>query len=278
MAAFEFGNTPMGFGRATPHAHAHAHPAPEHTPKPDAIKHSTPEIHPPKVIEEPILTMKIYDSCRIKECLGHSELGFARKECGGAVVPPKGSQSVLIDNLYVKTISVIKKETSVLRPGYWDLDVQYVLSYDLKFYGACGGILDTVCAVNSFNSRASLFGSVGQEVSIFNDLFTGDTLTGGGAPFVLVEAKAMPLTAEIRKSRCHEGHKTEHVFVTVGLFAIVKLYRLVSLLVESKGFVVPRECTNIMPPNPCDFFGDLDFPLDAFSPPKKREFEANARG
>jgi len=62
--------------------------------------------------------------------------------------------------------------------------------------------------------------------------------------------------------------------VTLGLFSIVKLYRFVSLLVESRGFVIPPPCANVMPQNPCDFFDTLHFPMDAFAPPQKKEFKA----
>ena len=64
------------------------------------------------------------------------------------------------------------------------------------------------------------------------------------------------------------------VNVTIGLFGIIKLYRIVSLLVESKGFSIAPPCENILPPNPCEFFETLDFPMDVFSPPQKREFHA----
>ena len=101
---------------------------------------------------------------------------------------------------------------------------------------------------------------------------------------LITDGKAIPLTAEIRRHKhCHRHHDGDsrddhgrhhhrHVFPTLGLFSIVKLYRKVSLMVESRGFVIPPSCSSIMPPNPCDFFEKLDFPMDSFSPPQKREF------
>jgi hypothetical protein len=64
------------------------------------------------------------------------------------------------------------------------------------------------------------------------------------------------------------------VLVTIGLFSIIKLFRVVNLTVESKGFMVPEESENVSPTNPCEFFNKLDFPLDIFAPPQKPEFAA----
>jgi len=101
---------------------------------------------------------------------------------------------------------------------------------------------------------------------------------------LITDGKAIPLTAEIRRHQhCHRhgedgsrdgfAHGHRHVFPTLGLFSIIKLYRMVSLVVESRGFVIPPNCSAIMPENPCDFFDKLDFPMDSFAPPQKREFK-----
>jgi hypothetical protein len=220
--------------------------------------------------------MKIYDSCRSKDCLAQPDLGPARCFDGRPIEPPDGARSVTIDDLRVERIIVMKKEPSPFRNGFWNLELQYVFCYTLKFFGSEGRKMGEVGATNSFNRRVSLFGSVARDVSLFTDLLgNNETLLGGGDPFLMVEAKAIPLTAEISRRRCGgrdddgDRHRHRHVFVTLGLFSIVKLYRLVSLMVESRGFVIPPPCRNVMPPNPCDFFEELDFPMDAFAPPRR---------
>jgi hypothetical protein len=221
--------------------------------------------------------MKIYDSCRSKDCLAAHELGPARDCHGSPINAPDDAQSVLIENLRAARITVMKKEPSLLKKGYWDMDIQYVFNYDLKFFGPEGKPLGTLRATNTFNHRRCLFGSVGQEISLFTDLLGGyDNIAGGGPPFVMVEAKAVPLTAEIKHHHHGKGeHCHKFVFVTIGLFSIIKLYRLVSLLVESRGFVIPQPCRDVLPPNPCDFFEQLCFPMDAFAPLQKEEFKAS---
>ena len=265
MAAFEFGNYQANKNQQPEDAFC-AHDDNTHLPAP--------------TFSEPILAMKIYDSCRSKDCLGPPELGPARHHNGQLIEPPEDARSVILENTKVARIVVMKKEPSSFRKGFWDLEIQYVLHYELRFFGPEGRHLGTVPAVSTFTKRCSLFGSVGQEVSLFTDLLGGgDTLTGGGEPFVLIEAKVMPLAAEIVRRHCRksEGESQERrvrVLVTLGLFTIIKLYRFVSLMVESRGFVIPPPCRDVMPPNPCDFFEDLDFPLDSFSPPQKKEFMA----
>ena len=273
MSAFEFGNYPHSTSRHSSHN--------EHD------NHHEHEQHHMPVIQEPILTMKIYDSCRSKECLSAPELGPARSYDGRPIVAPHGAQSVAMDDLRIERIVVLKKEPSPFRKGYWNLELQYVFSYKLQFFGAEGIELEETCATNTFTRRISLFGSEAKDVSLFTDLLgNGETLNGSGAPSLLVEAKAIALTVDLNK-KCdshndnpfepHEEahhHHHKHVFATIGLFSITKLYRLVSLMVESRGFVIPPTCENIMPPNPCDFFETLHFPMDSFAPPQKKEFKA----
>ncbi|MCL2574808.1 MAG: hypothetical protein FWE33_00085 [Defluviitaleaceae bacterium] len=273
MSAFEFGNYPTPTAR-----HGH-HGKPPHIDPPEA-----PHL-PAPTISEPILAMKIYDSCRSRDCLAQPEIGAARELDGRIIVAPEGAQSAIMEDLRVHSINVMRKEPSPFREGYWDMEIQFVLCYNLRFVGRDGMPLGEIPAMSTYTSRCSLFGSVAQEVALFTDLMgNSHTMLGGGAPFIMVEAKAIPLSAEIRRHRHRHhgdnppsegfGEHHRHIFPTIGLFSIVKLYRMVSLMVESRGFVIPPPCKHIMPPNPCDFFSKLDFPLDAFSPPQKREFAA----
>jgi hypothetical protein len=125
------------------------------------------------------------------------------------------------------------------------------------------------------------------------DLFRSfsDSTTIDSEPFIMTEAKAVALTAELHHKRhhhhphppflddhCPDGRVPNEVLVTIGLFSIVKLFRIVNLTVESRGFCVPDECEEVSPLNPCEFFDSLDFPLDIFAPPQKPEFAAGVSG
>ena len=238
-----------------------------------------------KVKDESIITHKVYDSCRRQNCLTSRELGPARNACfhqegetehghdhhhsGSIIEPPQGAVSVTMDKVTISRIKVVDKQPSPFRNGYWDIDIRYVFEYRLTFRDAGGCILDKVPATSIFNMKATLFGSVGADLVIGTDLYKGAGETFAAAPFIWVEAKAVGLDAKL----CHHhGHSHDEVHITIGLFSILKLFRLVHLNVQSKGFTIPDECQDQGDINPCEYFADLDFPMDIFAPPQRKEF------
>jgi len=242
--------------------------------------------------EEPIIALKVYDSCRQQDCCTPSELGPARaaEKCilgdeeiliGDIIIPPPDAATVTIDKLKVHKIIIVEKEPSAFKNGFWDIDLKFIFHYRLTFRQVDGRVGESIKACSIFDKKLTLFGSTGSNLVISTDLFTvcGDSTTFDSDPFIMVESKAVGLSAELKyKKRRHHHGDEEHcpvaneVMVTIGLFSIVKLFRLVTLSVESKGFWVPEECEDICPLNPCDFFNSLDFPMDVFSPPQRPEF------
>jgi len=126
------------------------------------------------------------------------------------------------------------------------------------------------------------------DLVVGTDMFAvfGETATFDAEPFVMVEAKAVALHAQLHYPH-HKHHNAEdlesnrasEVRVTIGLFSIVNMFRLVNLSVESKGFDIPRECTPMPSPvNPCAVFEDMDFPIDIFAPPLKKGHDDKGHG
>lgn len=69
------------------------------------------------------------------------------------------------------------------------------------------------------------------------------------------------------------GNETKNVFVSLGVFSIIKLERKVQLLIPSYDFCIPqKECVGATDDNPCDLFERIDFPVDEFFPPERCEF------
>lgn len=65
----------------------------------------------------------------------------------------------------------------------------------------------------------------------------------------------------------------KQVLVSVGLFVIVKLVRLVQLLIPAFSFCVPNKtCIASTEDNPCELFDTIDFPVDEFFPPQLHDF------
>ena len=262
-----------------------------------------------RVKDECIVTLKVYDSCRQQDCCTPFELGPARaaqtKVIGGITIhegeiidPPPEAAAVTVEDVRISKVVIVSKEPSPFKAGFWDIELKYIFVYNVIFRDVDGCAFDCIAGTSIFNKKLTLFGSTGSDLSISTDLFGSDNpnlCCGGGtstmlsdAPFVMVEAKAVPLSSGLKYScakeccdccgdtRANEYSRIEanEVLVTLGVFSIVKVLRLVTLSVESKGFCIPKECEDVSPLNPCDFFESLDFPMDIFAPPQKPEFFA----
>ncbi|MFV0441321.1 MAG: hypothetical protein ACK5LV_08545 [Lachnospirales bacterium] len=257
---------------------------------------------------ECIIALKAYDTQRSQDCLTPLEIGPARAgedTCigddfineGEIIYAPSNASSVTVDKMKIKKIIVTDKQENCFRNGYWDFDIKFVFAYRLTFREVDGTKIGSIKANSIYNKRVTMFGSTGSELSLATDLF--DNLGSGGTtidgePYCLVEAKAIALSSEIKHCGCkpkkcggHHGGgfdgdngfnggvlSDSEVLVTIGLFTIIKIFRIVNLTVQSNGFCVPEEGDDISPLNPCDFFDSLDFPLDVFCPPQKPEFFA----
>lgn len=221
---------------------------------------------PRKVIDECIVAHKVYDSCRRQSCLTVDDIGVATLEAGGAITVPDDAVSVSIDDVKIKTIS-IDKRGSKFRAGYWDVDVKYDITYDLTFSEADGSTT-TEKALSVYRIKTSMFGSMSSDLAIVTDMFQETNQPSlAAAPYAWVEANILGLDAKIV-----QGVAAKEVQVTLGLFSILKLFRLVHLNVQSKGFCVPEECKGQGKVDPCQYFSSLDFPIGLFTPPQKAEF------
>ena len=70
------------------------------------------------------------------------------------------------------------------------------------------------------------------------------------------------------------SNSEKRVFVSLGLFTIIKIERNVQLLIPAIDFCIPeKECLAATEDNPCELFNSLRFPIDEFFPPQKSEFE-----
>ncbi len=246
-----------------------------------------------KVKDECIIALKVYDACRQQDCLTVNEIGPARAavsgtfcsnislEQGEVITPPDTAAAVTINNFGTERVIVVSKTPSPFRVGYWDVDLKYVFSYDLVFRNVNGGVLCTIPAQSVYNKKVTLFGSITTDSTISTDFLTdgGTSFDTGSQPFVLVESKAVALSADLEFGCCCDGGDGAYqVNVTIGLFTIIKLFRLVNLTVESKGFCIPKECEDVSNLSACDYFDGLDFPMDVFAPPQKKEFLAGISG
>ena len=251
----------------------------------------------PHIKQESIITLKVYDACRLQDCLDENDLGPARSAIdqylgpihyreGEIIYAPDNAATVSIEDLRVKKIIIVSKRHNPFKRGFWNIDLKYVFEYTLVFREAGGAEIGCLYAVSIHNQKVTLFGSVGTDIVTATDLFKApheESHVMGSDPFVLVEAKAVPLSAKLRHGHGHNDHddcrpRPSEVFVTIGLYSMIKLYRLVTLMVESRGFAVPKPYKDIDPVNICRIFDNMPFPMDIFAPPQKREFDSGKSG
>ena len=250
-----------------------------------------------------IHTDKVYDSCRDKECLEDLRVYLCRE----------GQE--LIDNaLSVKLSSaqVIYVRTDVepvpFNSGYYTIDIQFFFKVTLDVF--CGIMKSKrIEGLAVYDKKVVLFGSEGKS-KIFRSDYRYDEmdpqqLMRTNMPQAVVEVvDPIALTAKVVAScdcrhycnqyditnapecvcRCFDDvfappEVEKQVYVSLGLFSIVKLERNVQLLIPVYDFCVPQnECVGTSSENPCDLFDRIEFPVDEFYPPQKHDFVSNDAG
>jgi len=246
---------------------------------PEPMTHDNHTACPPdprKIIDECVIAHKVYDSCRRQVCLTADDIGEALAEepvviddvhipAGGSLIAPAAAVAVTMDGVKIKSVN-IDKQPSPFRTGYWDVSLKYVITYRLTFRSAKGHDDLTVKAMSIHDAKVTMFGSVSSDLTVVTDMYQAKNspmLTD--APYCWAEAKAIGLDARIVHSACGR-----QINVTIGLFSIIKLFRLVHLNVQSKGFCTPDVCKEVGVIDPCKYFNKLDFPLDIFTPPSNK--------
>lgn len=251
-----------------------------------------------------IHTDKVYDSCRDKECLEDLRVYLGRE-----------GQELIENALSVKLSSaqVIYVHSDVepvpFNSGYYTIDIKFFFKVTLDVF--CG-LMKTkrVEGLAVYDKKVVLFGSEGKS-KIFRSDYRYDELDPQrlmttNLPQAVVEVvDPIGLSARIvEKTHCGNcccnqyditsapdficrcfgdvfaAPETEKIlFVTLGLFSIVKLERNVQLLIPVYDFCVPQnECVGTSSENPCDLFDRIEFPVEEFYPPQKHDFVSNDAG
>lgn len=259
-----------------------------------------------RIKDECVISLKVYDQCRQQDCLTPQILGSARSAerqtatvggntvLPGAVIelPVNASRVNIVENSFkISEIRIVSVEPRKFTcDGYWDVALQYVFTFCVEFYDTnnvripiiVGGLPQAcLCATVTYDKLVPLFGSETSDIIIASNLFNPATNTLENKPYVLTEAQAMPLEVKLVPIACPcvspAIAPTVEVQLTIGLFTIIKLFRLVNLIVKSKGFCRPKPCVNIAN-DPCDYFETLNFPYDIFNPPQKEDFSSCGNG
>ncbi len=244
-----------------------------------------------------IQTDKIYDSCRDKDCLEDLSVIFTNR-----------SQEIINRAINVKcrkaeVIWVYADVEAVpFNKGFFTIDLKYFFKITLDVFTNIGTPIQ-VEGLATFDKKVILFGSEGN-AKIFSSKYRPDSvdkqlIKKSNMPKAVVEVVdpiclAAKLVEPSKGCCCDDddsvsgvpefvcgcfdddlvaGGNNKRVFVTIGIFTIVKIERNVQLLIPAYDFCIPeKECPST-DNSPCDLFDKIRFPFDEFYPPKKEDFD-----
>ena len=249
-----------------------------------------------------IHTDKIFDSCRDKDCL--EDIRVYLTQSGQEIV----DRAINVKCSKAEIVWVFTDIESVpFNRGFYSIDLKYFFKVTLQVFTGIGKPL-IVEGLSVFNKRVILFGSEGN-AKIFSSKYKQNDFDTQlwkktNMPYAVVEvvepialgAKLVDVRNDKNCCCCDDdfdlasvpdsvckifddalviGGECKRVFVSLGVFSIVKLERRVQLLIPSYDYCVPnKECVGATDDNPCDLFDRIEFPMDEFYPAEKCEFLA----
>ena len=245
-----------------------------------------------------IHTDKVYDSCRDKDCLENIRVYLTAQ--GQAIV----DNALTVKCTKAEIIWVFSDIEAVpFNKGYYSIDLKYFFKITLAVYTGLGRPTE-VEGLATFDKKVILFGSEGN-AKVFaskykEDAFDPQLWRKTNMPNAVVEV-VDPITLGAKVVDIHDkcccccdddfdlssvpesvarvfddnliiGGEQKRVFVSLGIFSIIKLERRVQLLIPAYDFCIPqKECIGSTDDNPCDLFERICFPVDEFFPPAKCE-------
>lgn len=246
-----------------------------------------------------IQTRKVYDSCRDKECIENVR-----------VYLEEGGQEIIENAINVKCrkselIWVYSDVEPVsFNRGYFTVDLKFFFRITLDVFCGLGNPVQ-VTGLATYDKKVVLFGSEGN-AKVFQSKYRFDEVDcqmwqKNNLPIAQVEAvDPICLSARIVEpndmcckcdcdldvnslprniSNVFNGNIVDdsngrRIYVTLGLFTIVRLERDVQLLIPVYDFCIPEcECVTSTETSPCEIFDKLKFPVDEFFPPERDSFE-----
>lgn len=188
----------------------------------------------------------------------------------------------LVPNTFeISDLKVVSVQPNAFgQDGFYDVTIKYTFAYEINLLdsngapipvtlGAGPATITNISAFTTYTKLISLFGGEAADSTIVtaNTLYNPQTaFNEGNVPYVQVQGIANPLTVGIG-TYIVNATTEYHADVTIGLFTIIKLYRIVNMLVSSAGNCDVPLCDPIQPGDPCDYFNSLPFPFDDFDPP-----------
>lgn len=244
---------------------------------------------------------QIYDSCRAKECLENLRVYFTREnqetlDSASKITAEKAEVIWIFSDV----------ESLPFHRGYYTVDLKLFFKVEVNAYTGLSRPV-TLDGLAFYEKKIVLFGSTG-EAKIFQSKYKEDsfdiaTWKKTNMPNAVVEiVDPLVLDTLVLSDETLSGcdfdiaslptpiHRVfdnslfvsdcgKNVYVTLGIFLLVRLEREVQISVPASSFCIPDAACHIedipSPTSPCDMFRELDFPIDEFFPPRQCETAEN---
>ncbi len=239
---------------------------------------------------------KIFDSAKDKDCLEDLRVHL----CDRAQEIVDRASAVRCNNVEVLYTS-ISLDTVPFNRGFYQVTIRYFFCVTLECC-VCNGRSQTVKGLCAFDKKVILYGSE-KNVSVFRSdpetdgfcvdpckLKCNETST---LPTVTLEVAApICLDVKVKERSCCFGHccltvdgipesvkgrfdgefvdgiGTSNVYVSIGLFSVIRMERPVQLILPACHFCLPEKDSTPAhdSSDPCSVFGKMNFPLGEFYP------------
>ena len=239
-------------------------------------------------------TDKITDSCLAKDCIEDLQvyLTVPSQQALDCAVSAKAR--------YVELLHVgVHVETVPYSTGYYTVDLTFYYRV-IADASAAGGRPTTVTGLAIFSKRLVMFGGETSARSFSSrsgvSCLCKQAIQAGNVPEAIVEVvDPMILGSRVQEVcscnccppsppvipeailGCFEEQlvldgESKRLLVTIGQFSIARLERSTQLLIPTFDYCIPsKTCKNVGSSNtesPCEVFGQIEFPMDAFFPSK----------
>lgn len=188
---------------------------------------------------------------------------------GGVLLPGRvlclpdavGEVRIVPDSFHVHTLGAMVAQPSPIGQDCWQVEVRVEYACRLQFFDRLGRPMELRCLCNPPQSYCvhrdlhvsvccvtsyTMYGGHGDAPIVATDLFP--TCMGDGRPHALVELKAYSLGASIvcmDADDCPEVYDgayeetLRHVYLTIGTYLLLYIYRVVSLRLPSAELSIP---------------------------------------
>lgn len=236
---------------------------------------------------------RVYDACRDRECLEDIMVYFTDRD-----------QEIIENAIDVKLKSaevcnvIIDTEPVPFNRGYYCVELTIYFAVKLEVTVSPASPSCDVCGLSIYKKKAILFGSDGCVKVFTSDFVCGDDdiqgQSTGNLPKVTCQI-ADPISLNARLETICDvccpcvpkvvsrrfGGSFDHssgqrvVLVSIGIFMIIQLERQVQMLLPVYDFCMPEKiCMEESNNDPCELFGRISFPTEAFFPPNACDLDS----